>query len=312
MDKHLLIAVDGSITSSNIIYYLQTLFHKLTDIKLHLLSIIPTTVADAGREWLDEQELMSIISPECKRKYESAERYLKRAQKKLKKSGFSEEQITFEVRLSRVNICKDILAEASQGLYDALVIGRLGADKITDMLLGSISSMLLEQPSDLPVWMIDGRVNSQKFLVPVDGTNRSLRAAEHLAFILKDNPYAEITLFNSEAVFAKTAPIIPEDYYEQWTQQWSDDHLSRSDSLFHAPEQLLVENGFPRDKITRITTKKGLYPSRQIIRQAYMGDYGTIVMGCRPKEISKGFFKSVTAKVCGMAENMAVWIVECC
>ena len=311
MEKQLLVAIDGSLASSNILFYLQNQFHNLPDIKFHLLSIIPTTAADTGREWLDEQDMMSLISPECKRKFESAQRHLNRVRQKLKKGGFSAEQVTGEVRLSRVNIYKDILVEANRGLYDALVVGRLGADKISNMLLGSISAMLLEQSRDLPVWVIDGRVNSNKFLVPVDGTNRSLRAVEHLAFILAGNPYAEITLFNSEAVFAKTVPVIPEDHYKQWTKEWSDIHLSKPDSLFHAPEQLLIDNGFPREKIHRMTTRKGLYPSRQIVREALVGEYGTIVMGCRPKGISKGLFKSVTAKVCGMAEDVAVWIVEC-
>jgi nucleotide-binding universal stress UspA family protein len=52
-----------------------------------------------------------------------------------------------------------------------------------------------------------------------------------------------------------------------------------------------------------------MYPSRQIVRQAIIDDFGTIVMGRRSKEISKGVFGSVTEKVLAMSVNTAIWIV---
>jgi nucleotide-binding universal stress UspA family protein len=52
-----------------------------------------------------------------------------------------------------------------------------------------------------------------------------------------------------------------------------------------------------------------MYPSRQIVRQALIDDFGTIVMGRRDKEIVKGVFGSVTEKVVAMSENTAIWIV---
>jgi nucleotide-binding universal stress UspA family protein len=52
-----------------------------------------------------------------------------------------------------------------------------------------------------------------------------------------------------------------------------------------------------------------MYASRQIVRQALIDDYGTIVMGRRDKEIIKGVFGSVTEKVLAMSVDTAVWVV---
>jgi nucleotide-binding universal stress UspA family protein len=72
---------------------------------------------------------------------------------------------------------------------------------------------------------------------------------------------------------------------------------------------MLINSGFPPERIHRLETKKGMYPSRQIVRQALVDDFGTIVMGRRDKEIVKGVFGSVTEKVVAMSVNTAVWIV---
>jgi nucleotide-binding universal stress UspA family protein len=311
MEKKILVAVDRSVYSSNSFNYLFNVFAGVPDISFHLLHIVSTTAASAGREWMHEQDLMQLISPQCRSQFESAERFMEEARERFEEKGFSPDRVSTEVRLSRMSVVKDILVEASKGLYDALVVGRRGSSKITDLLIGSVSSMLLDYSKDVPMWVIDGQIDSRKFLVPVNGTSQSLRAVDHLAFILRDNPHAEITLFNSTAIFAHSVPIHPEDFYQQWSKEWCDEHLTRPDSLFHGPEQILRESGFPMDRVRRITTRKGLYPSRQIVRQALMGNYGTIVMGCRPLGISKGVFKSVTAKVFGMAQDVAIWVIEC-
>ena len=52
-----------------------------------------------------------------------------------------------------------------------------------------------------------------------------------------------------------------------------------------------------------------MYPSRQIVRQALIDDFGTIVMGRRGIEMKKGVFGSVTEKVVAMSVNTAIWIL---
>ncbi len=90
---------------------------------------------------------------------------------------------------------------------------------------------------------------------------------------------------------------------------WCEAHKDDKDLHFLAPLQMLNNSGFPSDRIHRLETKKGMYPSRQIVRQALIDDYGTVVMGRRSKEMKKGVFGSVTEKVLAMGVDTSIWVV---
>jgi len=309
MLKKLLIALDGSVYSSNTLHYLEQLFAHLDDIRLHLLSVVTCAPAEAGSAWLDELELLGMLSTEEQRRYAAAKKFLHNAAAGLARNGIAREQVTTEVRISSSNPAAEVLHAARKGLFDALVLGRRGVSRLEELIMGSVSSTMFEKCHDVPIWIVDGQVDSRRFLVPVDGSHFTLQAVDHLCFILKDNPYAEVTLFHSAAMFAQKQDL-GMGYCEQYLPpEWCRTHHQDTDLYFLAPRQMLINSGFPPERIHRRETKKGMYPSRQIVRQALVDDFGTIVMGRRDKEIVKGVFGSVTEKVVAMSENTAVWIV---
>jgi len=161
----------------------------------------------------------------------------------------------------------------------------------------------------VPIWIIDGQVDSRRFLVPVDGSAHTLRAVDHLCFMVKDIPEIEITLFHSKAILAQRAPLEIDTCEIHWGEEWCGEHFNREDSYFHGPEQLLLDNGFPADRIHRLETSMGLHPSRQIVRQALLDEHGTIVMGRRADDAKKGIIGSVSGRVIAMALNTAIWVV---
>lgn len=310
MLKKILIAVDGSSYSTNSLRYLGQLFQHLPDIHFHLLSIVPTSSAgSAARDWLTEAELLNTVSTATRNLLVSQKKYMQQATDTLKRLGIAEEQVQTSVRLSQRSVAQDIIHEARQGKYDALLIGRRGIGKLEEMIMGSVSATILEKCHDVPLWIIDGQVNSCKFLVPVDGTSHSLKAIDHLGFILAGNPCAEVTLFYSKALLGSHPTIEPKDFYEVWGEKWCEEHLRREDSLFHAPKQLLIDSGFPEARILWLETFMGIDPSRQILRQALIDDFGTIVMGRRGETANKGIFRGVSDRVLLMAEGVAVWII---
>lgn len=309
MDRKVLVAVDGSIHSSHALHYIGQLYNNLPDIHFHLLTIVPLCASAAARDWLDEAELQNIMGPAARNTMLAQQKYIQNAVDQLVRYGIPAAQVSCAVQPARMGISHDILQEARKGHYDALVIGRRGIGKIEALFMGSVSSAILAKCHDIPVWIIDGKVNSCRFLVPIDGTFNSLNAVDHLAYMLADNPCAEVTLFHSSALLANRTDANPEEFYEKWGKEWCDEHLRRPDSLFHAPRQLLKENGFPEDRIFWLETFKGIDPSRQILRQALIDDFGTIVIGRRGSEVEKGVLKRVSDRVLYMAEQVAVWIV---
>lgn len=310
MQKKILSAVDGSHYSTNSLQYLGQLFKGEAGIHVHLLSLVPASSAGpAARDWLTEKELLNSVSPATRAALTARQRYMEQAVDTLKRAGIAAEQVSHEVRLSHGSVADDILHAAREGGYDALLIGRRGIGKLEELIMGSISATILDKSHGIPLWIIDGQVDSRKFLVPVDGTCHSLKAVDHLAFILAGNPAAQVTIFSSQALLAEQPVIDPAEFHAIWGKKWCDEHLLRPDSLFHTPKQLLKENGFPEERISWLQTSKGIDPSRQILRQALIDDFGTIVMGRRGPEIDKGIFRGVSDRVLLMAEQVAIWIV---
>ena len=309
MEKKMLIAIDGSVYSSNTLHYLEQLFAQLKDIRFHLLTVITCNPSETASAWLDESDLASTLSKEEQKRYASAKRFLNKAADRLARNGIAREQVTTEIKISRTNPAAEVLNVARKGMYDALVIGRRGVSKLEKLIMGSVSGTTFEKCHDVPIWIVDGQVDSRKFLVPVDGSHFTLHALDHLCFMLQNNPYAEVTLFHSTAMFAQKQSL-KMDYCPRFLQpDWCENHKDDEDLYFLAPWQMLINSGFPPERIHRYETKKGMYPSRQIVRQALIEDFGTIVMGRRNKEIVKGVFGSVTEKVVAMSVDTAVWVV---
>ncbi len=309
MDRKILVAVDGSVHSSHALHYIGQLYNNLPGIHVHLLTIVPLCASTAARDWLDDAELLNTLGPAALKTLLSQKKYIQNAVEQLVRCGIPAAQISSAVQVARTGISSDILQEARKGSYDALVIGRRGIGKIEELFMGSVSSAILEKCHDIPLWIIDGKVNSCKFLVPIDGTFNSLNAIDHLAYMLEENPCAEVTLFHSAALLANRTDVNPEEFYKKWGKDWCDEHLRRPDSLFHAPRQLLKENGFPEERIFWLETFKGIDPSRQILRQALVDDFGTIVIGRRGSDVEKGVLKRVSDRVLHLAEQVAVWII---
>ncbi|MFC1837075.1 universal stress protein [Thermodesulfobacteriota bacterium] len=309
MEKKLLVAVDSSTYSSNTLHYLERLFANLDDIRFHLISVVTCNPSEVAKEWFDEIELMNMLSNEEQKRYGKTARYLKSAVERLGRNGISPGHVTTEVKISTASPAAEVLSVARKGFYDALIIGRRGITKLEELIMGSVSTTLLDKCSDVPIWIVDGQVDSRKFLVPVDGSHFTLNALDHLCFILQGNPYAEITLFHSSAMFAQTQELTMDFCPRFLTPEWCETHKNDKELYFLAPREMLNNSGFPPDRIHRHETKKGMYPSRQIVRHALINDFGTIVMGRRTKKMPKGVLGSVTEKVLAMSVDTAVWIV---
>ena len=309
MEKKLLIAVDASIYSSNTLYYLERLFAGVDDIHFHLLSVIICNPSETAKEWFDELELMNMLSKEAQKRYAKANRYLQSSVERLKRNGISPDHVTTEVKISTTSPAAEVLSVARKGFFDALIVGRRGVSKLEEMIMGSVSTTVLEKCHDVPIWVVDGQVDSRKFLVPVDGSHFTLQALDHLCFILQNNPHAEVTLFHSSAMFAQTQELKMNYCPRFLDSDWCEAHKDDRELYFDAPHKMLINSGFSPDRIHRLETKKGMYASRQIVRQALIDDYGTIVMGRRSKEMTKGVFGSVTEKVLAMAVDTAMWVV---
>ncbi len=310
MEKKILVAVDGSFRSLNEVHYLGQMFEGARDIFLQLVCIVPVGKLPAGSDWLEGGETEASMSPGVKKEFAGAKEHLKRATHHLERHGFAKEQLTASVELSRMGVAADLIKLARSGYYDALLVGRRGIGRLQALLMGSVTREVLEKCWDIPIWVVDGHVDSRKILVPVDGSIHTLRAVDHLGHVFKDIPGVEITLFHSSALFASKAERQFGRCEQTFGTDWCHDHLRREDYLFHPAEQLLRESGFDMTHVHRLEEGRGLDPARDIALQAWHKNFGTIVMGRRDAAERKGVLGGVSDRLLAHTNDLAVWLIN--
>ena len=240
----------------------------------------------------------------------TAERFLRDAVSRLSRNGIAEERVTYAVEITTLPPAKAIHHEANRGTYDALVIGRRGMGKMGEFFFGSVSAFIVENCRDIPLWIIDGEITSDRFLLAVHCKPQSLMAADHLAFITESHPNTEIFLYHSRALFGLEEIAQPEEFYDTWGREWCDKYLDPENYLFYAHAQVLKEHGINPKQITQLPMERNLNVSRDLINQARRHKCGTIVIGRRPKEAVKGIFGGVSDRVLTQAQNLALWLVS--
>lgn len=309
MERKILAAVDGSTFSFNALHYLSRLFTDLEDVSVHLLCVVPGGQAAVGMEWLDERDKMTMVSKQVRAKLSAAKRFMEEAVLQLGRRGIAPDQVSTSIKLSQRGVAADILTEAQKGLYDAMLIGRRGIGRIEELFMGSsISTEMVEKCFHMPIWIVDGRVHSRKFLLPVDSSFNSLKAADHLGFILENNPYVEISLLHLSCIVGGNTAADMTALHKMWGKEWCERHLSQSDAIFHGPEQILLDRGIDSQRIHRLGGAVGLRPHAHIVRHSSKNDCGTIVIGRREKR-ENGILGGVSDSVLSMAKHMAIWVI---
>lgn len=307
MEKKILAAIDGSIFSSNSLDYLIRLFARDPEFTVDLLGVVSSAGGD--QNWMFDVDPLRDQSPAMEAKARVAKAYLNDAKKRLLRNGFAEDQVNIRTEPSHADIAKTIYFAAMQGKYDALLIGRRGIGKVGEMFFGSVSSLLLEMCHEVPLWIIDGDITKARFLLAVHALPVSLLAADHLAFILHGNPDMEVLLYHSLQIFGGDPPAPPEDFYKQWGKEWCEQHLDLDNYLLSAHARILIEGGIDRKQIRQLPVQKDIDASHDLLRQASEHRCGTIVIGRRGRQTSKGWLGGVSERTMNKAQDKAVWLI---
>jgi len=305
MERTILVAVDGSVYSGNSLEYLIKLFGPDRSLSLHLLSVVSS--GGGGKDWMFDVDPLRTQSPESEKRAHLARKHLKEAEDRLVRNGFAREQIESRVKIASA-ISSAIREEAERGNYDSVVIGRRGLGTVGNMFFGSTSGELIEKCHKVPLWIVDGNVNASRFLLAVHCHPSSLMAADHLAYMLKNHPAAEICLYHSNSVFGSQQAAKAEEFHAQWGKAWCDQYLDLDNFLFFAHAQLLVASGIPRHRITQLPAQMHIDVGSDLLRQAKQHQCGTIVIGRRRRDLAKGQLKGVSDKTLKQAQNIAIWL----
>lgn len=311
MEKKLLIAVDGSPASDRAVDYVGlmegAMIRELRVTLFHVMNPVPPFLRRDSQS--DTAAFKRLQALETKNR-QGAQKVLDHCAGRLQRHGLEAEQVELKASPRASDAARDILFEAEHGMYDAVVLGRRGLSKTQEMFVGSVTNKVVQHAERLPVWVVGGQVTSLKVLCAVDGSEGSLKAVDHMAFMLGENPECRITLFHVGATLGDycTLDFENKELAEGIEQDIMHAQARCMDDFYARAHKILMDSGLAPEQIQTKTKEGGLGVAGAILDEVRQGDYGTVVLGRRGE--NKSFFLGhVSDRVMSRGADVAVWIV---
>ncbi len=216
MERHLLVTISEDKSALHGIRFVASFFQAKENVRLTLFYTTsqPMTGEIVGFAEKAERERLQHA------REARAQQALDQAVKTLVDLGFPAENIEARLKFRKYTKGLDIINEAEQGLYDAVVLGRRGLTALEELVETSVSRELLTTRFGSPIWICrmpeTGRRN---VLLCVDDSEQAMRMADHVGYILANEPSHTVTLMNvfdpgsgdrpfAEALFAKARELL--------------------------------------------------------------------------------------------------------
>ena len=311
MQKEILIAVDDSIHSQYAVQYALSMSAIVKNLTYTLLKIQPTIsqyiIEESRRSPVERAKLKQIIQKNSAK----AQKALDRFENRMIDFGIDQSRIKTVNRIRIDGIAKDILDYALEKKPDAIVVGRRGISKVQEMLMGSVTGKLMEHSTVTPIWIVDDNVEFSKMMLAVDGSESSLRAVDHVSFMLQGNSDITITILHVTPKFGDVNPIdfdidIQED--EKIGELIIKGEKRRIDNFFAHASEIFNKAGISSDQLEIRNVKCNINVSKTIINEARKCNCKTLVVG--RSGINKSFFfGNVSRYVIEKTSDFATWLV---
>ncbi len=309
MEKKLLLAVDESRHANNAVQYavgISSRVNQLTYTLFHVQPQISQYLQDEGRINLKAQ---SAIEKLKKKNAANAQAMLEKYREIMMEAGVDERHIELKTAPRKLGLARDIIEFAQKKRYDAIVVGRRGLTKMQEVFMGSLTAKLIEHSEVIPLWVVDGKVTSERVLVAIDGSESGLRAVDHVGFVFRNNPRAEITLFH---VVPRLKDYSLVDYFVDDAELAAMILQGDQKSIEHfmaKVRKIFADAGIGKEQIAIKQAKPRTSIGEAIMDEVKTGDYGTVVVGRRGAD--RAFYMgSVSNYVLAKTSRRAVWLVS--
>ena len=290
LDKHLLVTISEDLNALYGLRYAFGFFTRRDLVRLTLFYVSPRQTGEGG---------FADKSPYCDpgqqpgfgqgcRKPPPA---LESARGWLLDMGFPRERITLKSAPAKLGTVKDIAHEAEEGLYDAVVLGRRGLSWFDELFDDSVTHRLLWESITFPLWVCRNPKRHRKnVLLCVDGSEQAMRIADHVGFMLRDEPEHAVTVFHNRALG------LPEG--------------EKIEAIMAKAGDILRSNNIPDERIDFLV-KSSTDPAELILKQARDGEFAAVAVGRtggKPEGLSKQIFGSISQTLLRKLEGAALWI----
>ncbi len=291
MSFHILINISSDSENLYGVRFFHSFFNENSPGVVTLFHISRLDSRDSSHSLMEiwnhpEDDAEGVLSPNAKKALDRATRYLNGC-------GVTIDEVKTKTVKERFGKVKDILSESSRGLYDAMILGRRATYALQwmfDRPGDEISQALIKDSTlNCPIWVCsepeEGRRN---ILLCVDGSPCSLRAADHVGYILSKVNHHKVMVFH--VTTNPTSDVL------KILQEASDVVLSHGID----PERVESKRGW------------GLSVPGAILGEKNSGKYAAVVVGLHGKNgamDSFGFQGGTTATLIKKISKAALW---CC
>ncbi len=187
----------------------------------------------------------------------------------------------------------DILKEGEAGLYDAIILGRRASYALQWMFenpADETAQTIVKNLSSIPVWICpEPEAERKNVLLCLDGSQNSLRAADHVGYIISAETQQSVTLFHVEPA----AGVASAD-------------------VFTGAETILHKHGIDRSRLRRKSVR-GRTISVTIQAEVNRGKYAAAAVGFHGEREQTAQREklggSTITKLISNMEKAAIW---CC
>lgn len=255
MKKHILLTVSDDFSALQAVRFVAHFFAKSEHLEITLLY-----VAHNPKSGLTEAEIIKDYGNLNKREAqtkEHAQSALNKAEELLVNKYFPKTNIHKKITFKQLGTASDIIQEGISGMYDAIALGRRGLSRLEELLADSVSKQIFTTPMEIPLWICRNQDKpGPNVLLCTDGSPASLRCADHVGYMLRNEPLHEVTILH----VCTGSEAIP------------------SAQALADAKRLLMENGMVAERI-REKVIEGHSVNEVVLKVAKEGHYGVVATG---------------------------------
>jgi nucleotide-binding universal stress UspA family protein len=308
MQKRLFIAVDGSNHANNALMYAARLLRHYDDYRcllFHARPIIRRSFVEAAKsDARVDGALKRIIDFNTA----ASHAILEQSKKLLTDQGISEACIETISQSRIAGLAKDIIELAHKEKYDAIVAGRQGLAQFHEIFMGTTSAKLMEYSGNIPVWIVDGDIRPQRFLIAVDTDATAGHIINYLCRMCQGMEDVHLTFYHVVDNFKlrDAALSVPEaDEINTIVENCKSRTIER---FWSKATRQLKEAGLGAHQLEIKTPRQDAKIGRMIIAEVEKDNYDTVVLG-RSGSDNTSYFGNVARYVSERLEELSLWIV---
>jgi len=193
---------------------------------------------------------------------------------------------------SRGNTVREIVQEGHKGMYDAVILGRQSQTVLEEFFDYSVGSKVIWEEIDFPLWFCKcpQEISRKDVLLCVDEDAPSQRIADHVGFMLHDDPDHEITMLHVHDSREKGA--------------------ATAEDIFEITREHLEANGIASERIKELVID-GDDVVKEILAQVAKKPYAAVAAGRGVHDKTareKLFPRSLSVKLLHQLEGAALWV----